>query len=482
MARILVVDDEKGMREFLSVLLEDGGHTVVLASHGQEALATAQENPVDLVISDVRMPLLDGVGLLKGLHELDPHLPVILMTAYASAESAVQAMKRGAYDYLIKPFKVDELKLVIAKALETRQLRRENLLLKQELKGKTPFPGIIGTSSQMVGLYELIAKVAPLTSTVLITGESGTGKELVARAIHDSGPRSAKPFLAINCGAIPEALLESELFGHVKGSFTGAVAHKAGLFEVANGGTVFLDEIADMPLTLQVKILRVLQDKIFRRVGGTEDIKVDVRVIAASNKDIQAAVASGRFREDLFYRLNVIPLLLPPLRERRGDIALLVKEFLARYGGSSHKEEVTVAPEALQLLEQYEWPGNIRELENVIERAVALGGSRITAESLPDQVRERRPTQVGAPYMAPVLREPSLPSAEGGVDLDGALAEIEKRLILDALQKSGGVQKRAAEILRITFRSFRHRLKKYGLSPHKVGARGEGAPPKPPQG
>ena len=478
MAHILVVDDEEGMREFLKVLLEREGHQVTAASDGAEALRLAREEPVDLVISDLRMPKLDGVGLLSGLRELDPYLPVIVITAYASVESAVSAMKLGAYDYIIKPFKVDELKLVVAKALEAERLRRENLALKQELRERHRFPGLIGQSPKMLALYELMEKVAPLSTTILITGESGTGKELVARAIHYASPRAERPFLAINCSAIPEALLESELFGHVKGAFTGAVAHKAGLFEVADGGTIFLDEIGEMSPALQVRLLRVLQEKAFRRVGGTEDIKVDVRLIAATNRDLKEAIAKGTFREDLYWRLNVIPIHLPPLRERKGDIPLLASEFLRRFAKEQGREGLSLSPEAMALLEGYDWPGNVRELENVIERAVALErGDRITPDSLPDHIRNT-PPPLPSPFkgegwegVAPVsgLQSPvsSFESKPQGIDLEEALSEVEKTLMLDALEKAGWVQTRAAKILGINFRSFRYRVRKYGLDVKK---------------
>ncbi len=480
MAHILVVDDEAGMREFLTLFLEREGHRVTCATDGRSALHLLKEQPVDLVISDLKMPRLDGVGLLAGLRELDPALPLIVVTAYASVESAIQAMKLGAYDYIIKPFKVEELRLIIQKALEVGALRRENRSLKQELHERC-FPGLIGTGPKMQALFDLIQRVAPLSTTVLITGESGTGKERVARAIHAASPRAEKPFLAINCGAIPEPLLESELFGHVKGAFTGAIAHKAGLFEVADGGTVFLDEIGEMSPALQVKLLRVLQEKTFRRVGGTEDIQVDVRLIAATNRDLKEAIARGMFREDLYWRLNVIPIHLPPLRERKEDIPLLAREFLNRFAKAQGREGLSLSPEAMRLLEAYDWPGNIRELENVIERAVALEPSdRLTPASLPDHLRSRisahqrpQPLDLTTPAPRPERRSRvqglgaqgyGLESESRRMDLEEALSELEKALLLEALERAGGVQTKAAKLLGLNFRSFRYRLKKYGLN------------------
>jgi len=399
---------------------------------------------------------MDGLRLLSGLREFDREVPVIMITAYPSTESAIEAMKQGAYDYLTKPFKIEEVKLVVAKALEALALRRENVYLRRELQERHRFPGIIGSSPKMLALYELMEKVAGISSTVLITGESGTGKELVARAIHYNGPRADRPFVAINCGAIPEQLLESELFGHVKGSFTGAVSNKAGLFEVANGGTLFLDEVAETSPAIQVKLLRVLQDRAFRRVGGTEDIKVDVRLVAATNKDLKEAIQEGRFREDLYYRLSVIPIHVPSLRERREDIPALVLHFLKKYGKENHREGIGISPEAMEILERYPWPGNVRELENVIERAVALESLDIlTPNSLPEELR-RAGAEAGE------AQKMELPPE--GVDLEDVVANLERDLILSALERAGWVQTRAAQMLGINFRSFRYRLKKHGIN------------------
>ena len=454
MPRVLVVDDEAGMRDFLALLLEGEGFEVATAADGGEALRLFDERPADLVISDVRMPKMDGVALLGDLRQRDPSVPVVLVTAYASAESAIQAMKLGAVDYITKPFKVAEIKLVLHRVLAARSRAEQR---EAPPEPSTPpdegIRGIVGRSPKMIELYKLISKVSDVDSTVLITGESGTGKSLVARTIHAHSARASRPFLAINCGAIPRELLESELFGHVKGAFTGAVAQKAGLFEVAKGGTLLLDEVTEMSLDLQVKILQVLQERILRRVGGTEDIGVDVRVIAATNKDPLQQVDRGLFREDLFYRLNVISVQLPSLRERREDIQLITNNLLGEYRARVGRGALSIAPEAMRLLEEYPWPGNVRELENVIERAVALEpGETLTPASLPEEVRlGMDPRRVGVAMLPP----------EG---LDMALEMLEKKLLLLALERADWVQTRAAELLKITFRSFRHRAKKYGIS------------------
>jgi two-component system response regulator PilR (NtrC family) len=453
MSRILVVDDEESMREFLRIMLEKQGHEVSTAEDGEAGLHQAMDRGADLVISDIRMPRLDGVGLLTRLREHGLETPVILVTAYASRDSAIQAMKQGAFDYITKPFKIDEIRLVIHRALAEAERRHRG-------EAATPaaeepvLQGIIGRSPKMVELYTLIGRVAAVNSAVLITGESGTGKEMVARTIHYNSPRSSKPFVAINCGAIPEQLLESELFGHVKGSFTGAVASKAGLLEMAQGGTVFLDEVAEMSPLLQVKLLRFLQDHIFRRVGGTEDIEVDVRIMAATNKNLTQMIQHGTFREDLFYRLNVISVELPPLRERWEDIPLLARNFLELFAARAGRPVMGIAPEAMEILMAYSWPGNVRELENVIERAVALTtADEVRVESLPPSVRRPPP-----PPVFPRLEVPP-----EGLDLEQVVADLEKNLMQDALQKSGGVQTKAAQLLGINFRSFRYRAKKYGL-------------------
>src|SRR3972149_6050689 len=475
--RILIVDDEAGMREFLTILLEREGFQVECAQDGDEALRAVQQARFDLIVSDLRMPTLDGVRLLEGLHKLQPEIPVILITAYASADSAIEAMKLGAYDYLTKPFRVEEIKAVIARALEAKASRTPGVFPWSGESSPQPGEGLIGRSPRMIELYKLISKVATVSGTVLITGESGTGKELVARTIHKNSERETKPFLAISCGAIPESLLESELFGHVKGAFTGAVTAKEGLFEVADGGAGFLDEIGETSPAIQVKLLRVLQERVFRRVGGTEDVEVDVRVIAATHQDLQELIHKERFREDLYYRLNVIPIHLPPLRERREDIPLLAMNFLAKYSEENKRPIQGIAPEAMELLLRYHWPGNVRELENAVERAVALGTAAVlTPDCLPDQLRDHRPEttdprpqtrdhRLGAEERGLRSEVWSLKSSPGGVDLDAVVSRVERDLILDALRQAGGVQKRAAQILGLSFESFRYRMKKHGMEP-----------------
>ena len=471
MSRILIIDDEASMREVLRILLEKDGHEVFLAGDGVAGLAVATSQPVDLIISDVKMPRLDGVGFLAALREHGATTPVIMVTAYASSESAIQAMKHGAFDYLTKPFKVEEIKLVIRRALaEARPAPKEAPTAAPE---EPALRGIIGRSPKMVELYKLISRLSAVDSMVLITGESGTGKELVARTIHYNSPRSSKPFLAINCGALGEELLESELFGHVRGSFTGAIAHKAGLFEVAGGGTVFLDEVAEMSPRLQVKLLRFLQDHAVRRVGGTEEVEVDVRIIAATNQDLKQLLQLGGFREDLYYRLNVISLEMPPLRERREDIPLLAASFLTYYAARAGHAALRLSARAVDALVAYHWPGNVRQLENVIERAAALAtNEELSPEDLPPEFAAPAPETSSSLQGAtpggmhtPPGDATSLPQEvpPGGMDLEAAVARFELALMRDALEKSGWIQTRAAELLGLNRHAFRYRAKKYGL-------------------
>jgi two-component system response regulator PilR (NtrC family) len=454
---ILVVDDELSMREFLEILLRKEGYSVDTAKHGEEALASLDRHPYDLVICDIMMPRVDGMQVLRRVKEVSPETQVIMITAFASTESAVEAMKIGAYDYITKPFKVDEIKLVIAKALEKSRLVQENTLLRQELKSRYAFENLlVGSSRPMLELYEMIRQVASTRSNVLVSGESGTGKELAAKATHYLSPRKDKPFLTVNCGAIPRELMESELFGHKKGAFTGAYQHKKGLFEMADQGTIFLDEIGELDTSIQVKLLRAIQDKTFKAVGGLEDVLVDVRVIAATNLNLEEAVAQGRFREDLYYRLNVIRLRMPPLRERKDDIPILAQHFLEVYAKELGKPIKKISSEAELKLLAYDYPGNVRELENIIERAVALEHQDvILPESLPEFLR--RPEEPGAVPAAVAL-------PEQGMNLDVTIEEIERRLITEALRRSKGVKKDAAELLGISFRSFRYRLAKLGLA------------------
>ncbi len=428
------------------------------AGDGEDAIGQIQKDIFDLVITDLKMPKADGLEVLKAVKEHSPGTVVLMITAFASPESAVEAMKRGAFDYLTKPFQVDEAQLIIRNALEQRRLTSENQLLKRELAGQANFSQLIGHSESMQRVFEMIKKVADSRSNVLICGESGTGKELVARAIHYHSSRSQFPFVAVNCSALPETLLESELFGHMKGSFTGAVSNKAGLFEVANGGTIFLDEIGDTTPAMQVKLLRVIQEREFRRVGGTRDVKVDVRVVAATNRELEKAVADGSFREDLFYRLDVIPIHLPPLRMRSGDLPLLAQHFLEKFAKANGKPTPTLTQDALRRLLEHEWRGNVRELENLIERAVAFSnGAAITAEDLNGWLV--RPT-TSAP--SPIAAAPNELPPEG-LDLEALISGIEKDLLLKALERAKWVKKKAARLLQLNTRSFRYRLEKYSI-------------------
>jgi len=454
--KILVADDEKSMREFLDIMLKKEGYRVTLASNGEEVIRLIEKDIFDLALVDLRMPKQDGLSVLRRIKTVSPETIVIVITAYASADTAIKAMKEGAYDYITKPFKIDEMKLVIQNALEKRRLQKENLILKQVVRDRYQFDNIIGQSPKMLELYELLEKVAPTKTNILITGESGTGKELVAKAIHYNSPRREKPFVTLNCGAIPEPLIESELFGHMKGAFTDAITTKKGLFEVADEGTIFLDEISELPLMMQVKLLRVLQDREFKRVGGTEDIRVDVRIISATNKDLEEAVREKQFREDLFYRLNVIQIKLPSLRERKEDIPLLVNHFIKRYSEELGKQITQVSPEALRILMQYDYPGNVRELQNIIERSVALETSQeLTAQNLKSYLDDQFPMKKKALDL-------EIPSE--GVDLEKIVEDVERTLLLKALDRSRGIKKKAAELLHINFRSMRYRLEKYGLN------------------
>ena len=456
MEKILVVDDEQSLREVLSIMLKRAGYTVTSAADGEEAVELLQKEIYDLVITDLRMPKIDGMEVLKAVKSAAPETVVLIITAFASADSAVEAMKQGAYDYLTKPFQVDEVQLIVRNALEKRRLTTENMLLKREMASQSSFAQLVGHSEPMQKVFEVVRKVADSKSNVLICGESGTGKELVARAIHYNSARSALPFVAVNCSAVPETLLESELFGHMKGSFTGAIANKAGLFEIADGGTIFLDEIGDTTPTIQVKLLRVIQEREFRRVGGSQDVKVDVRVVAATNKDLEKAVADGSFREDLYYRLDVIPIRLPPLRMRTGDIPLLVSHFLERFAKESGRPQPVLSSDAMHVLLGHEWRGNVRELENLIERVVAFSMDGPVTEA---DVRGwlHRPT---AP---PPVQGMPLDLTDEGVDLEGLINGIEKDLLLKALERSKWVKKKAARMLRLNTRSFRYRLEKYAI-------------------
>lgn len=454
--KILIADDEKSMREFLNIMLRKEGYEVTLASNGEEVMRLIEKDIYDLALLDIRMPKQDGLSALKRIKAVSPDTIVIMITAYASTDTVIRAMKEGAYDYITKPFKIDEIKMVIQNALEKKRLHNENLMLKKVVKERYYFENIIGQSPKMRELYDLLEKIAPTKTHILVAGESGTGKELVAKAIHYNSPRKDKPFVALNCGAIPESLIESELFGHMRGAFTDAISTKKGLFEIADEGTLFLDEISELPQSMQVKLLRVLQDKEFKRVGGTEDIQVDVRIISATNKDLEEEVRQRRFREDLYYRLNVIQIKLPPLRERKEDIPHLADHFLRKYSKELEKEITQISPEALRLLLQYDYPGNVRELQNIIERAVTLETSQeLTAKNLASYFEEQFPHK----------RKPlDLEIPNEGIDLEKVVEEVERTLLMKALDRTKGMKKKAAELLHINFRSMRYRLEKYGLN------------------
>jgi two-component system response regulator PilR (NtrC family) len=455
MPSILVVDDELSMREFLEILLRKQGYEVAAAADVQGALARLGEADVDLVVTDLRLGAGSGLDVLRAVKERTPATEVIMVTAFATTENAIQAMKLGAYDYVLKPFKVDELKLVVEKALERRRLVAENRALRHRVGGGLEAREILGRSPAIEEVRALVEKVAPARTTLLITGESGTGKEVVARAIHTRAAASA-PFVAVNCGAIPEGLIESELFGHEKGSFTGATERKPGLFEVAGTGTLFLDEVGELPPHLQVKLLRALQERRIRRVGGSADIVVGARILAATNRDLAEEVRAGRFREDLYYRLNVIQIRMPPLRERRADVPVFLDHFLDRFAAELARPRPRISPEAEQLLFAWDWPGNVREVANVVERAVTLAeGGVIEPSVLPAAIRGSAPP-VPAPADAPEL-------PETGFDLQAHLDAIERRLLEQALSRTGGVKTEAARLLSLTFRSLRYRLAKYGI-------------------
>ncbi len=456
MSKLLIVDDERSLREVLQVVFRKEGHTVVAASGFQEAAQLLKNGLIDLVITDIKMTDGNGIDVLREVKSENAETLVIMMTAYATTENAIQAIKMGATDYILKDNEefIEELKISVSRSLEFYRLRQEHRLLKQQFGQQICVDQIIGNSPMMKELFRAIETIGTTQSTVLITGESGTGKELVAKAIHLQSSRADLPFVSINCGAFPETLLESELFGYMRGAFTGASSNKKGLFEVADKGTIFLDEIGEMSLSMQVKLLRVLQERKFRRVGGTDEVSVDVRVIAATNKDLLKLVSENRFREDLYYRVSVIPLDIPPLRKRKEDIPLLVEHFLNKFNMRMQRSILGVSEEAMKRLEQYEWPGNVRELENTIERAVAFETSEeIRPERLPDRISCMNSSESSDYDKIP----------ENGIDLERHLSDIEKSYILEALHKSGGVQTRAAELLKMSFRSFRYFAKKYDL-------------------
>jgi len=465
MPNILICDDERSICEMLDITLRREGYKVETVNSGEAANRKLDSALFDVIVTDIRMPNLNGIEVLRHAHQVSPDSAVILITAVDDYEAAIEAVKAGgATDYIRKsPGMVDEVKLAIRRALEKVTLSRQNFAFKRDAATRNSLDNIVGASPSMEKLKQTIRTVASTQSTVLIYGESGTGKELVARAVHTCSPRAAEPFVSINCGAFPETLLESELFGYVKGAFTGANQNKRGLFEVADGGTIFLDEIGEMNLTMQVKLLRVLQERCVRPVGGSDEIAIDVRVIAATNRDLERQVAEGTFREDLYYRLSVIPVTVPPLRERREDLPLLVNHFLKKYLPAARKNIVRVKPESLLALANYDWPGNVRQLENTIERAVALEtGDELHVELPVERARARAAAAgVGADGLS--LSIPAGSVLPEGLDMEKYVADIERSLLKSALQQSNGVQARAADVLKISYRSFRHLMKKYDL-------------------
>jgi len=453
--RILVVEDEKAARDTMIDLLSEAGYEVQSAKNGEEAIEIVQESSFNLVITDLKMPKGDGLQVLEQVKKADPRTIVIICTGYGTVNTAVKAMKLGAYEYITKPIKIEEIKLVVQRALDYQRLQNENMLLQKQLKAKYRFKNLIGDSEVMQQIFQFIERIATTDSTVLICGESGTGKELVARAIHYNSDRRNRPMVPVNCGAIPEDLLESELFGYEKGAFTGALKTRIGRFELADGGTVFLDEIGDMSPALQVKVLRVLQEHEFERVGGIKSIKVDIRVIAATHRDLEKAVKQGAFREDLYYRLNVIPVILPPLRERKSDIPLLTRYFIERFNREKKRNIEGVSPEALKYLMRYHWPGNVRELENIIERLVILKGEgTIEKEDLPENFLASEWTD-----MIPFVDIP-----DNGISFNTAVSEFERELILRALNKTNWVKNRAAKLLQLKRTTLVEKMKKIHLN------------------
>lgn len=452
MEKILIIDDEKSILDLLSVVFKKEGYRVRATLSAKKALELLNKEEFGLILTDIKLPEMSGFEILKRVRESKPDIAVVMITAYGNVKQAVEALKAGAFDYVVKPFDVDELKIIVAKALEKKRLQEENILLRKELKEKSSFETVIGKSKKIKQVYSMIEKIAGTDSTILVTGESGTGKELAARAIHSLSPREENRFVSINCGALPENLLESELFGHVEGAFTGAVADKVGLFEVAQRGTLFLDEVGEMAPWTQVKLLRTLQDKKIRRVGGTEEAAIDVRIIAATNQDLKEKISEGKFREDLFYRLNVISFEMPPLRERKEDVPLFVNHFLKKYSMEIGKSMKRIAPDVMKLFESYPWPGNIRELENVIERTVAIEDREtITLDSLPDELLTAR------------KREETDLLFQKNFCLTSFLDEAAQSYIKQARLLSGGNLKKTASLLGISYRNLRYLIDKYKL-------------------
>jgi two-component system NtrC family response regulator len=451
METILIVDDEKNYRVVLSAFLSGEGYEMLTAESAQEALEAMDSVDVDLVLTDMKMPVMTGIELLKKIKEKNPHLPVVMMTAYGTVEKAVEAMQLGAFNFIQKPFQNETLKQMVHNAISTYKVFKENRRLLLDLEGRYHFDNIIGKSKPMREVFDIIQKIAPTKATVLVTGESGSGKELIARAIHYNSPRRNKPFVAVSCAALTETLLESELFGHERGAFTGAIAMKKGRFELADGGTLFLDEIGEIPPPVQVKLLRVLEEMIFERVGGTKTVEVDIRLVTATNKDLNKEVEDGRFREDLYFRLNVVHITLPSLRERSEDIPLLATHFVNKYAGEANREEMTISAEAMRFLCNHRWPGNVREFENAIERAVLLSiDDEITLSDLPKELLGFADLEIPIDWQ----KLSNLPET---------LDAIEKRLIQKALALSDNIQARAANLLNIPRANLQYRLKKHNL-------------------
>ncbi len=452
MEKILVVDDEKSILDLLSVVLRKEGYSVLTSLSATQALDFINKEDLDLVLTDIKLPQMSGMDILRYVKEKKPDIPVVMITAYGTIKQAVEAFKEGAIDYVVKPFDMEELKIIVSQGLEKRRLKQENTLLKKEFKEKYSFANMVGKSKNMQEIYNLIEKIATSDTTVLITGESGTGKEIAARALHVHSRRKERSFVSLNCGALPENLLESELFGHMRGSFTGAVATKKGMFEVAEKGTLFLDEVGEMSALTQVKLLRTLQERKIRRVGGTEEIAVDVRIIAATNQDLKKRIEQGRFRDDLFYRLHVISFEMPPLRKRKDDIPILANHFLNKYCAKLEKNNKRFAPEVINIFETYPWPGNVRELENAVERIVAIEEREtITKKSLPDEL------------LAPQQETDPGIDLSAGFDLNKTVDDITKAYVKQALLVSDGRLKDTAVLLGVNYRSLRYLIDKYNL-------------------
>lgn len=460
MVKILVIDDEKSILDLLSVVFKKEGYIVETSLSAKTALELIDNEEFDLILTDIKLPQMSGMKILKYVKEKYPAMPVVMITAYGTIKQAIEALKMGAMDYIVKPFNMEELKIIVAQGLENRRIQQENVLLKKDLEEKYGMNNMVGKSKKMLEIYNLIEKIAVTDSTVLISGESGTGKEIAARAIHFHSRRRERPFVSINCGALPENLLESELFGHVKGSFTGAIVNKKGMFETAEKGTLFLDEVGEMSPWTQVKLLRTLQDRKVRRVGGTEEFPIDVRIIGATNQDLKKRIEEGKFREDLFYRLNVISLELPPLRNRKEDIPLLVSHFLSKYCDKMGRDMKRMAPRVMKVFESYSWPGNVRELENAIERIIAIEEREtITESSLPEEL------------ISPQREQDRSYEVKLGFDLNVTLDDISRNFVQQALRRTNGNLKETATLLGINYRSLRYLIEKLGLRSAKEAER-----------